>query len=193
MRIHQKLRIAMEEGAIQAGAAPGLPAVRVEGPTFADAHVDSITIDARTITVDLSPLGLLHSSPGGEVRVGMVEGTADVVALKIRRADQCTHDEGMASGLRHPGLVEAYGVWTSPDNRYRVHAMELCSGGDLLDLLIEHEGGMAEEEIKPHMRVCPACCSVCVACVRVAHAAVCGLPPPRSASRRRWRTCTLAG
>ncbi|KAJ1636326.1 kinase-like domain-containing protein [Pavlovales sp. CCMP2436] len=125
------------------------------GPTFAAAGVREVSVSGRRFLVDLSSLGLLHFSSTGEVRVAQDAASGCQFAAKLvscESADTSHASEEEEISLRHPAVVETIGVWQSDDALLRVYVTELCTGGELLDSLIESGNGMDEQLAKRHIR-----------------------------------------
>ncbi|KAJ1636297.1 kinase-like domain-containing protein [Pavlovales sp. CCMP2436] len=125
------------------------------GPTFASAGVREVSVSGRRFLVDLSSLGLLHYSSTGEVRIAQDAASGCQFAAKLvsrEGVDTSRVSEEEEISLRHPAVVETIGVWQSDDALLRVYVTELCTGGELLDSLIESGNGMDEQLAKRHIR-----------------------------------------
>ncbi|KAG8461266.1 hypothetical protein KFE25_002455 [Diacronema lutheri] len=122
---------------------------------FFSAGLREVRLGARIFEIDLSCRGLLHFSATAEVRVAEEVGTGTQYAAKVLRR-QLGHstariDDEVAS-VQHSAIVQTVGIWDSDDGALRVYVMELCTGGELLDALVENGGGLPEAEAARHVR-----------------------------------------
>ena len=95
------------------------------------------------VEIDWTPNGLICEGHRGDVRLGRLKASQEVVAVKLRtRADE----GGMVHVPSHPGFV---GVRARVVEHGRVFDVrELCTGGELFDMLVSPVGVCVEHKLR---------------------------------------------